>query len=1389
MADTNYEDKICEAIEYIVDDAVKKAGYDKTIRAKVLYCEDASIGKYKVRYQDSSFYAFAENTDITYVQNAEVYVLVPGNDMRNEKKILGTTKKLGINYIYNPEDKDENFEIIGTNCIESQDKFELCSYSSGQNIIYDRDNSSNDKIRLILKSVERYIKEQSSTILIGGMFRTNLPAEQRLKGNYGIVFELAFEDAATGNTIIREYKLDVNDIVGQPYNIPRDTRQVAMFDIDRASFLYVQKAYIFVEDFPHQVPNKPKDIFISNLEFSGYNALTQTELSSCSLSFITVKGTYFDDTDNDNDIRSIEAQVRVKGKIIDKSSQQLFYYWFREDLTVTQSNQYYNKYGGQGWKCLNKFNIIQDGTGKNDATVEWVPDSYIYNVAKKDSLAKETKYKCVALYNNVAVSKEIVITNYSSEYTISIVSDSGTQFYYDIGTPSLTCLVNDSELLNDDYTYVWARIDNLNDFYGLAETSGYNTDYNDAVKNRDKLIKDIEDEKRLPNEASGELDSYLTIIENYDKILRVEKNKLHKIQINTIENFANFKCAVYYKGVYIGTGLITLKNSFEENGYSLIINNGTQVFKYDEMGISPASDTLDNPITIKPLSFVIYDNLGNLLPDDVLKECEKEWIVPSKNTLLSIPSGYGDGIPDLIGENKIYKKFDIFTYNIASKYMISKNRNNIKLKVTYKGMTLITETNFTFIKEGDPGTNGTEFVCKIVPNTDKKPYYPTITNGKINYNPKQSNVWFAVQLWHNGEKIFENSQTSASTENKNVTVIWGMLKNKYTSAKSDVSTIDINDITGECIYTKPPLPNNRIASDIVKCTVMYDNITYYATLPVITVEVNDGYDIKLKDYTGFKYAVYTSDGRTASYDNANPFELEVLKTIDGIQEDVSRLESSPHRVDYEWNILGDIYDPIAEVFKKDIHLSIVNRTGLERNQKWIKPIDYYNGECVNNAIECTINAANGSLIGIIHIPIHLLLNRYGQAALNDWDGNSIQLDNEGGVILSPQIGAGKKNKDNNNNDNSFTGILMGEVKESGQNSSEIGLFGYDSGSKTFFLNSEDGSVILGKADNGQIILDPTQQRALIYSHNFWEKYDKATGKPINYTPANENKKGTNNDPDSCGLLIDLTTPEIRYGSGYFSVDKHGWLKSTRGTIAGWEITDEALRSTDKDYGASVTINKNGNIDCTAGKKWYIHNDGTASFGMLKINTDGSVEIPGGFKINQDLIAQINKIQSDVINLQDSQNKNSVQINSGGVYINGTPAATTTYTIQQAQSYASAAEDRANTYASGQATSAKNAAINHADGKFNDNTIPDANWIRVVTDVKDLKLRAIIGVKHNGNDIFIKTGVGIKLTVDAYKLKFNQYGIFKGTTDFDSKELYQEKITPEIRDGEASSGLI
>ena len=59
------------------------------------------------------------------------------------------------------------------------------------------------------------------------------------------------------------------------------------------------------------------------------------------------------------------------------------------------------------------------------------------------------------------------------------------------------------------------------------------------------------------------------------------------------------------------------------------------------------------------------------------------------------------------------------------------------------------------------------------------------------------------------------------------------------------------------------------------------------------------------------------------------------------------------------------------------------------------------------------------------------------------------------------------------------------------------------------MNSRDGSVIMGKSGRGQVIIDPSdsaQNRAYIYSSNYWNNYNY-DGKPSSYSTSNMSGQG------------------------------------------------------------------------------------------------------------------------------------------------------------------------------------------------------------------------------------------------------------------------------------------
>ena len=136
----------------------------------------------------------------------------------------------------------------------------------------------------------------------------------------------------------------------------------------------------------------------------------------------------------------------------------------------------------------------------------------------------------------------------------------------------------------------------------------------------------------------------------------------------------------------------------------------------------------------------------------------------------------------------------------------------------------------------------------------------------------------------------------------------------------------------------------------------------------------------------------------------------------------------------------------------------------------IIPNDVYSGEYPNQYVriliyKCDLEyfSEDAPLEYEIIVPFHMSLNLYGLASLNGWDGNSVEINEDEGYMLAPQIGAGKKHLE----DNTFTGILMGTEKtyDDDKTQEETGLFGYSHGKRSIFLDAATGNATFGLPEN------------------------------------------------------------------------------------------------------------------------------------------------------------------------------------------------------------------------------------------------------------------------------------------------------------------------------------
>lgn len=1105
MSNTNIENAICDAVDILVSKAVEQAGYDRTIQAMVLDCVDASIGKYKIKYQDVVTYAYSTNVDVSYSKNTMVYVLIPGNDNGKDKTILGAVKKLGLDYITVVDDADR-YDLDGTNIIRQEGEIGLSSYDGYQTkhtvTIYDKD-SLDDQLNIDIRGAELYLKNNDN-ILCGAHVRTNLPVAQRRQGNYGIIFTLEFT-----NNIIKTYILDIDAIQGNPYQQSGKTRQYRIFPIDSENFVSINKIELFVAQFPDSPENKkePYDIFFSQIELCGVYEYPESDLNSCHLSLLTPQDRYFDNINTKD--KTVQAQVRVKGKVVDNTDIQ--FYWFVESALIQVNSPYYNSRGGIGWKCINDKTGGAFDSSKDKITIK-----------KTEVLAKELRYKCIAVYNDVAMEAMVDIVNYDAEYSIELYTSTGAvNFLPSDESPSIECQVFDKNgVLYDktDFAYYWGY-----------EEGGYQYSANDE---------------------------------------EVDLNIYKQVNLVTINGFRTYRCSVYSAVTLdlIGTARINISNTLvdEENMFFVRINDGQKAFVYSESGIAPTKD-VQSPLTLTPLSYVILNGAGNELEEEEAKKWQPTWKIPSSRTMLTAPN-YSDGI--VSEEYTSYIGKPTFSYDILEKFDIKKDKNNIILELNNDelGKKIFAETSFIFTKQGAAGTNGTEYLVVVKPNgkfdgVNEVPKFAELSNRGFNFNYENSLGYLKAELYKNGELIYtsipkvgEKTTSGVSTEGLPILATWSVAKEK-----DDLSNLIIDD--GSWTITKPSSSDysneqNNNKYNIVKVMFKYgdSNVTeYYGFGSVITKYCYSGYDIQYVPYSGFTDVLYASDGENPKY-ASDPFELKVYYN----NKDVTDKRS------YNWMILGKNQN-IKFITKYD------NGSYVEDPEKQpggtlngpshlFKVADKFNGLDTDDAILVSIPQ-----VGWIRIPVHFSLDRFGNRGINGWDGNSISLDEENGIILAPQVGAGYKDVNNR-----FTGVLMGTVKEYNTPKQENGLFGFSEGARSFFVSADDGKIVLGKSNCGQIILDPASKNGAIIRSGKYDNTGHTSIECIYQTPNGENKNYTFNSSDGMlisalnggeagGMIINFDIPYIHFGNGNFAVTPEGYLIAHGGgSIAGWNIGENQL---------------------------------------------------------------------------------------------------------------------------------------------------------------------------------------------------------------------------------------
>lgn len=1235
-----YSNAFAKAMEIIADKKIDQAEISSTIQGFIIECKDASIGEYIVQYQDSRIIVYGD-PNTKYKNGAKVYIYVPNGDFSQYKIILGTTDRIATDYI---EDyAGEEYYDIGENLLQKKDIIEICSYKPGEYIIYSQENPEDRGF--LSENIDSIIKN-SNYLKIGATIQTNLPYEQKHgNGRYGVKVTAVIKNSATGEPEQQNFYFDSNNFDGNPQEYTTALYQEVAHWVDSINFVNIKKITYYVQGFPHSQDQNPEnepsaDIFIIGLSINGSYRLTENERTTVGVILKAKQGYTFGPNSNEETTRRIEAGLRVKMKDVDLEKQNAKVYWFIQDLKITSNSLGFLRQGGLGWRCINPLLLIEENTNSYEYNSE-VAINIPYNEVK---YARETRFKCVIIYDGKNYNKEFVIINTNVNYIVTLESSTGiTNFSYSVGRPDLICRVfaNDKEQDPSQYNFRWQVTNNQNITTYLEQDFQAAKKYNDIKNKKEEIQNKIGtppltlqegeiqqhywkslvnkeepyyEDFTFPQEAQKTYEwfynEYQKIIETYEKGQRVEKNILYNVDLHQITFKSIFRCSCYKEEEiedqygnknkiqrFVGTAVLDIKNSqTPQEGYTLIINNGDQVFLYDEDGTSLHCAAIDEPYKIQDLSFTLWYN-GKAIQEKDLNGVTGTWQIPLENTMLEVG-------------NKQYIEGNTLKIDVKNNYDSSLTNNTIYLTLHYKQQVFEAHTNFVFTKEGQNGTNGTKyhFKLKIKNNPDG------IVKIKNKYQIDEDAPSFEIepQLWYNGTKVdstIEDVHYHTLRDNLNTSSV-----HSFSGEDTPSHIIDLKEEIGNKIL-KVPLDNPNLMNIIEAEYTSGEGYKYYADLPIIIIqEYNKDYIVNLKPGSGFKYVTYRSDGTKPSYDNRLPFEVQIQKKIqwEGSTDDIV-IETQPvttyesENFKYQWQvfpaetklltIIGDNDKPSCRIIPKGI---------------------FTKGNQVNNAVYLKITK-NDEPFTEIHIPIHFMLNKYQNRALNDWNGTCIEINETDGYILTPQIGAGKKNT-KENGENTFTGITLGTAAASDKE--QTGLFAYGDGVRTIFLDADTGNATFGKAGAGQILIETgtyeeagqeLEKPAVIKSSDY--SNDAFQDSKFKYELLQKQDPEKIDASFKQGMEIQFSGyPHIRFGSGKFYVEPNGYMYATGGKIANWTIEEDKIftQKTNRQVGMSAGVYLEDLIDPKL-------SDDTMCFwaGEMKKDDKGQDKLDLNFYVKQD----------------------------------------------------------------------------------------------------------------------------------------------------------------------------
>lgn len=457
------------------------------------------------------------------------------------------------------------------------------------------------------------------------------------------------------------------------------------------------------------------------------------------------------------------------------------------------------------------------------------------------------------------------------------------------------------------------------------------------------------------------------------------------------------------------------------------------------------------------------------------------------------------------------------SYKISALYSMYNMNNTIACTVQKDRVIYTTELDFTFGVAGTMGTDKSliiDFIngqTAIIAGDTFTAYQLEVKMYDEKNQPVDLNTVPITWSWYGGPELDDIDNTTRNLQFITTNTPIVALQNK------GINISNANDIY------------------IAKVVVGEEGAELEAYFPIPIKSAEEYSHIE-----GATQVIYLSNGEPEFYKG----EYKLYKTIDDtIGEAATEVVPST-----TWSRISQESGKfVGDVVKQSIS-----------SEKYIlQPIGVYTSEVKNYAVLCKIDGNT-----VWQQPILVLQNKYPSRIVNKWDGKSIVMDEESGIILNTALASGRKESDN-----TFSGVMLGDWSGSGgvNNASDksltdcTGIYGFNHGAMAYAFK-DDGTAFIGKYGRGRIEFDGNSGTIGDATGNMIIDLDdgQINAKCFKLEAGSGDQKVILQTAQT-GALTTSTKP-LQIGK-YFDVDWTGHVRASSANIGNWTIlaTDDTSK--------------------------------------------------------------------------------------------------------------------------------------------------------------------------------------------------------------------------------------